>query len=264
MLRGNQRRAVLEPSPGSIVQVDGRFGQHLRLDPQIRRHRQAGEGPVIGQRRQGHRLSPTHGAAKSPSAAAQPHRQQVVGIVSQLGAGQTDHHPSLVDPGPERLAVGIGQTALIGHDDQRQFPLQQVGDAAAPDLGHRRQCAVAVVQVVEQRRRTAAAVVDQADRPPLPTAVEQGDGPGRALSFDLQAGHPVAQFGRHRQAQLRLRHSGRHGEDVAGQGATGGIGGADGDRFGRTADGAPHPRRQIGGIGPRRQQQFGRGKGGWP
>ena len=75
--RGDQRRAVLRASPRSASARSAiGLGQHLAGDRHIRGiARQAGEGAVLGERRERLRRLPGQRAAERAAAGAQPHRQ---------------------------------------------------------------------------------------------------------------------------------------------------------------------------------------------
>ena len=140
--------------------------------------RQAGERAVGIEGRQGHRLRPGHGAAEGAPAAA---LRSGTGTRSSdafghARAGEAHHHAAALHPLLERRAVGLGQAADIGQDHHRDLALEDVLDVAVADLAERRQRALQIVGVAQQRLQLLErGAGHEADRAAAPALVEQDD-----------------------------------------------------------------------------------------
>ena len=71
------------------------LGQHLPVDGDVLRHRQAGERAVGGEGGEMLRLLPGQAAAEAAAAAAQLHRHQIVIGLRQARAGEAHQHAAL-------------------------------------------------------------------------------------------------------------------------------------------------------------------------
>ena len=203
-LGGDQGRSIGQPGPGSLAQLERRFGEDLSVDEHVVRHDQAAEGALRVEWRQARRAVPGHHAAQGSSAAAQAHRQQAVrAALGQARSGKAQQQAAPLDPGRQPFEFDLGQASQVWKHQNRQLALQQLADLAAPQLGKGVEGALQVVELAQQWLRLFKRPGgDQAYGPPPPTFVQQKDGAGLLLVGDSQPGDLVAQLGR--QVQLRV------------------------------------------------------------
>ncbi len=201
LLGGHQRRPIDKPRPGLVRQFNVGFGQHLPRYRHVGRQRQPGKRALRRERSEPGRLIPGQRAAHRAAAPAQPHRQQLVAVLGQMGAGKSQQHAAFLDPVADRGLLARRIRAGIGIDQHGQLALQQVGREAAAEFGERGERTLDIVVLAEQRLAARARGDGDADRTAAPEFVDQHHSPGRLLALDLDPDNPVAQLGRHRQAQ---------------------------------------------------------------
>ena len=221
---GDDRRPVLERRPGLLGEIALGLGEDLAADAEIGRDRQAEERAFAGEGREGARRIPGERAAEVAPAAAQPHRHEVVVAGGEPRAGEAQEHAAALDEGrdlAERLAV---ERADVGEDQHRDLLVEKlrhrIGDGAAA-LAHlgigRERARQVVVRRQERLRLVGRAAEDEPDAPALAALVEEGDGAGRALAEDLDAGDAVADLDRQLEAHLGVGGAGRERERRIGE-----------------------------------------------
>jgi hypothetical protein len=104
MLAGDQRRSIFQRGPAFRRQHRIRFGEHLPVDGDVLRYRQAGERSVGGEGCEVLRLFPGQAAAEAAAAAAQFYRNQIVIGLRQTRPGKAHQHPALLDPRTDAFA----------------------------------------------------------------------------------------------------------------------------------------------------------------
>ena len=133
------------------------------------------------------RRAPGHRPADRPAAGAQPHRQQRVLLeladagLREPRAGEADEQPALLDPGHERVALGVAEGADVGEDEDVGRGVQHVGERRLDHLGEGLERAAQVVERIDEVLRLAAgAARHQPDLAPAHRVVGEHDAGGRA------------------------------------------------------------------------------------
>ena len=203
---GHQRRAVVQPCPGALGQIERGLGQHLPADLHIGGHGQTEERAVCGERRQLRGTAPRQRAADGPVASAQPDRQQRVahaGIAGEPGTGEAQQHTAALDPTKNGIRGGGSGAGAIGNGENGQLARQQTGHASLSDFRHRCKGALQIVQAAKQRLIGRPALSrHQAHGPPLPTLVDQDHRRGGIFALDLNAGQAVEELRRKGEARV--------------------------------------------------------------
>ena len=148
--RGYQRRAVDQPRPSLVGQIQAWLGQHLPHDLDVLVHGQAGERAVRRERRQARRAIPGHDAAHDASAAAERNGQQ--GIAARLGearSGEPQQEPALFDPAGEFLRPENVDRPRVDLNDHRELALEQRLDRPFAQLGVGGERALQVVELAQ-------------------------------------------------------------------------------------------------------------------
>ncbi len=114
LVGGDQRRAVGQPRPSPLRQIERGFGQHLPPHPEIVGNFEAREGRAGLERRQAQRLFPGHRSAEGAAAQAQRHGHEIVVRIHQTRAREPDDHAAPAHPRIEQRALGVGQAPQIG------------------------------------------------------------------------------------------------------------------------------------------------------
>ena len=96
-------------------------------------------GRVVGKRRQMLRRRPGERAAEITPAAAQFHRNQIVGAARHAFAGEADEQPAVLHELRHALVIGAGDLADVGKHEHRDAARKNVGDRAFAEVGVRRQ-----------------------------------------------------------------------------------------------------------------------------
>ncbi len=234
-LGGHERRAVGERRPRLRREIERRLGEHLAAHADVVGHLEPGERRVGLEGRERGRLAPRQRAAEDAIAAAQRDRHELVGALGDVRAGEADEHAALGEPALERRALVADHLGDIGEHEHGERALEELADRAPADLAERRERALEVVELRQQRLvGLDRAGRDEADGPAAPALVEEDDGAGATLALDLDADDFIA--------QLRRRL------DV-GAGATLAVGEADGhareDRAVLALGAKPQPRLAV-------------------
>ena len=198
-LRGDQRRAIRQPRPDSIVEFGRGLGQHLAGDRDFAGNLQTIEGRVGAEIGQVLRLSPGHGTAQVAPADAQPHRHQVVGSTGHAFAGEADQHAALGDEVLHPRHVGLRDLRHVSQHQHRDMLVQQRADRTLGDFRIGAERAFQVIDVGQQRlvfarggfRHDAGAALGRA-------LVQQLGGAGAVLAHHRQPRGGVAHFHRQR------------------------------------------------------------------
>ena len=104
---------------------------------------------------------------------------------------------------PDRLAILRRADVAVGQNEESQRPAQQLGDGAVAQLGERRQRALQIETLAQQRLAAAGGPIGRdADRAPARLLVDQQGGAGRGLALQLNPPDPVAQLARHRHGDV--------------------------------------------------------------
>ena len=145
-LRGDQRRAVGKRCPRAFGKRRLRSGQHLAGHRDVVGDRHAEEGALARESGQRLRLIPGKRSAENASAAAQPHRYEVVFAGRKPRPGKSYQNAAFVDPTRKTL-FRFRDIADIGEDHHRQALVEKLGDGLC------RRAALGKAHIGERRKR---------------------------------------------------------------------------------------------------------------
>ena len=208
-LAGDERRAVLERRQHPLGQVGVGLRHHLARDVDVERHREPGERPVLRERLQPPRRAPGHRPADRAPAGPEPHRQQRVLLElpgsrrRQPRPGEAHEQPALLDPGHQRLALGVTEAADVGEDQHVGRGVQHLVERRLDQLGEGLERLPEVVHRVGQLLRLVAG--PPRHQPDLATperVVGEHHPRRRAPVRELHPLHPVPELDRQVEREL--------------------------------------------------------------
>ena len=202
---GHQRRAVFEPRPNlHLRRKFRRVGQHLPLDGDILRDREASKGARFIERRQRLRRRPRQRPAERAPACPQWDRQQIVAAFFKTRARKAYQRATAIDEVVNALLRFARKRADVGQHQhgnvllqERIQRLRQIGFFRNRQFGIRQKRFLNIVERRQQRLGLLAAFPrDQADAMPLGRSIDQANRASRALARNFNARHLIAQFQR--------------------------------------------------------------------
>ena len=145
----------------------------MSRNPHIFGNREPGKRAVRREGSKTRRLLPGERAADCAAAVAQPHRQQLIGLLGEVRTGKAQQQPAGLDPFDDGSFLARRIRSDIRKNQDGELASEKISGVATADLGEWTESALELVVFAEERLGAAIRRYGDADRAASPPLIDQ-------------------------------------------------------------------------------------------